>query len=51
MQNLENVLNDNLEAAIDVDFSVFNGLEVLDQCVDVGFDNRDLLVGEAQQRS
>ena len=51
MQNLDKVLHDNLKAAIDVDFSVLNGLEVLDECVDVGFDSRDLFVGEVQQRS
>ena len=51
MQDIDEILNDQLQTTIDVDFTVLNGLEVLDECVDISFDGLDLFVGEAQQRS
>ena len=51
MQDIDEILDDHLQTAVDVDFSVLHGLKVLDEGVNVGLDGLDLFVGEVQKRS
>ena len=51
MQDIDEILDDHLQATVDVDFSVLHGLQVLDEGVNVGLDGLDLFIGEVQKRS
>ena len=51
MQDLDEVLDDNLQTTIDVDFSVLSGLDILDESIDVGINDLDLLPGQSEERS
>ena len=51
MQDLDEVLYDNLQTTIDVDFSVLCGLDILDESIDVGLNDLDLLPGQSEERS
>ena len=51
MNHLDEVLNDHLQTAIDIDLSVLHGLDVFDELVDVALDGLDLFVSETQQWS
>ena len=51
VQNIDDVLKNHLQSTIHVDISVLNVLNVLDECVDVGLDGRDLFVGQSELRS
>ena len=49
MKNVDEILKNHLQTAIHVDLSVFNGLNVLDEYVDVGLDGLDLFIREVQE--
>ena len=51
MQDLDEVLDDQLQTTIDVDFSVLSGLDILDESIDVGLNDLDLLPGQSEERS
>ena len=51
MKEVQYVLDDLLQTAVDVDFSVLHSLQVLDEGVNVGLDGLHLFVGEVQKRS
>ena len=51
MQDLDEVLDDNLQTTIDIDFSVLSGLDILDESIDVGLNDLDLLPGQSEERS
>ena len=51
MKDIDKVLNDELQATVNVDFPMLNGLDVLDKNIDVGLNFLDLLVGEVQKWS
>ena len=48
---LDEIRKDDLQTTVDVDLSVLNSLEVLDESVDVGLDGLDLVRGESQERA
>ena len=49
MKDRDEVLNDDLQTTVNVDFPMLNGLEVLDKSIDVGLNGLDLLVSEVQK--
>ena len=51
MKDVDEILKNHLQTAIHVDLSVLNGLNILDECVDVGLDGRDLFIREVQKWS
>ena len=51
MKDIDKVLNDELQATVNVDFPMLNGLDVNDKSIDVGLNGLDLLVGEVQKWS
>ena len=51
MQDLDEVLDDNLQTTIDVDFSVLSGLDILDESIDVGLNDLNLLPCQSEERS
>ena len=51
MEDLDDVGENLLETAVHVDLSMLDGLDILDECVDVGLDHLNLLIGQAEQRS
>ena len=48
---VDDVLENDLQPAVHVNLSVLDGLNVLDEGVDVGFDGLDLLIGQTKLRS
>ena len=51
MKHFDDVLKNHFQTTVNVDFSMLNGLEVLDKSIDVGLNGLDLLVGEVQKWS
>ena len=51
MHDLEQVLEDYLQSGVDVDFTVLDGLDVLDETINVGLNDLDLLPGQSEERT